>query len=75
MVGSRLGTRWKEKKMNSRQYEKMMSEIYKATLENAEIKESEYTSVVLSADRTEYIVTLVDGSEVTIPSGFECLED
>jgi hypothetical protein len=67
--------RWKEKKMNSRQYEKMMTEIYKATLGNAGINEGEYTSVCLSADRTEYEVTLIDGSIVVVPSGFEYTED
>lgn len=61
--------------MNSRQYEKMMTEIYKATLSNAGLNEGEYTSVGLSANRTEYEVTLNDGSVVIIPSGFDYLED
>jgi hypothetical protein len=57
--------------MNSRQYEKMMTEAYKATLASAKLGQSDYTSVCLSADRTEYTVTLTDGSTRIIPSGFE----
>jgi len=61
--------------MNSRQYEKMMIEIRNETLKNAGINESDYTSVVLSANRTEYKVTLNDGSIVVVSSGFDYLED
>lgn len=61
--------------MNSRQYEKMMRAAYKSALVEAGICEDECTSVVLSADRTEYEVTLTNGSTVIIPSGFEYMED
>jgi hypothetical protein len=61
--------------MNSRQYEKMMTEAYKATLFEAGINEGEYKSVCLSADRTEYTVTMLDDTERIIASGFEYFED
>ena len=59
--------------MNSRQYEKMMNEALADTL--AEFDITDYKSVVLSADRTEYEVELVDGNIKTIPSGFDYFED
>lgn len=61
--------------MNSRQYEKRMIEICNETLKSAGISESDYTSVGLSANRTEYEVTLNDGSTVIVPSGLNYLED
>lgn len=61
--------------MNSRQYEKMMIEAYKSALTDFGIREGEYISVCLSADRTEYEVTLTNGNTVVIPSGFEYMED
>jgi hypothetical protein len=65
----------KDNKMNSRQYERMMIEICNETLKNAGINESDYTRVGLSANRTEYEVTLNDGSIVVVPSGFDYVED
>jgi len=59
--------------MNSRQYEKMMNEMLNKTLTEANI--TEYKTVFLSADRTQYEVSLRDGSKKNIPSGFEYLED
>ena len=59
--------------MNSRQYARMMEEALNQTLLEAGI--SEYTSVCLSADRTEYEVVLKDDSIKIIPSGFEYFED
>lgn len=59
--------------MNSRQYEKMMNEALNQTLVEANI--TEYKTVCLSADRTQYEVTLKDGSKKIIPSGFEYFED
>ena len=59
--------------MNSRQYAKMMEEAAKETLDIAGI--TEYTSICLSADRTEYEVVLKDGSTRIIESGFEYFED
>lgn len=59
--------------MNSRQYEKMMKEALAETL--AQFGISEYNSVVLSADRTEYEVELKDGTIQTIPSGFDYCPD
>lgn len=61
--------------MNSRQYEKRMIEICNETLKIAGISEGDYTSVGLSVNRTEYEVTLNDGSTVIVPSGFNYLED
>ena len=58
--------------MNSRQYEKMMNEALNKTLTEANI--TEYKTVCLSADRTQYEVTLRDGSKKIIPSGFEYFE-
>ena len=58
--------------MNSRQYEKMMNEELNKTLAEANI--TEYKTVCLSADRTQYEVTLRDGSKKIIPSGFEYFE-
>lgn len=59
--------------MNSRQYAKMMEEALNQTLLEAGI--TEYTSVCLSADRTEYEVALKDGSIKIVSSGFEYFED
>ena len=61
--------------MNSRQYEKIMTEAYKAALSRAGIEEGEYNSVRLSADRTEYTVTMLDDTDCIIASGFEYFED
>jgi len=57
--------------MNSRQYAKQQEEAYNSTLNKAGINAGEYKSVCLSADRTEYTVTMTDGSTKIIPSGFE----
>ena len=57
--------------MNSRQYAKQQEEAYNATLNKAGINAGEYKSVCLSADRTEYTITMTDGSIKIIPSGFE----
>jgi len=57
--------------MNGRQYAKHQEEAYKATLAKVGLNKDDYTSVCLSADRTEYTVTMTDGSIKTIPSGFE----
>lgn len=59
--------------MNSRQYAKIMEEAYKQTLLEAGIHN--YISVILSADRAEYEVTLEDGSIEIIKSNFEKIED
>ena len=59
--------------MNSRQYERQQLEHLRSVLDAAGIKE--YKSVTLSADRTEYEVTLVDNTTQIIPSGFEYFED
>lgn len=61
--------------MNSRQYEKMMNDALALTLQAAGIRSSEYTSVCLSADRTEYEVMMKDGSIRIVASGFEYMED
>ena len=57
--------------MNSRQYAKQQDDAYKAILSKAGINDGDYAGVCLSADRTEYTVTLTDGSTKIIPSGFE----
>jgi hypothetical protein len=61
--------------MNSRQYTKQQEEAFKVTLAKAGINKGEYTSVCLSADRTRYEVTLLDGTVQFISSGFEYFED
>ena len=50
-------------------------EAFKVTLAKAGINKGEYTSVCLSADRTRYEVTLLDGTVQFISSGFEYFED
>lgn len=57
--------------MNSRQYAAQQEAAYKTTLSKAGLNEGDYAGVCLSADRTEYTVTLIDGSTVQVPSGFE----
>lgn len=57
--------------MNTRQYAKQQEESYKAILSKAGLNDGDYKSVCLSADRTEYTVTMTDGSTKIIPSGFE----
>jgi hypothetical protein len=57
--------------MNSRQYAKQQEQAYNATLATAGINAGEYKSVCLSADRTEYTVTMTDGSTKIIPGGFK----
>lgn len=59
--------------MSLRQYATTMGQAYKGALSNAGI--SEYTSVCLSADRTEYEVILKDGTTRIIESGLEYIED
>lgn len=59
--------------MNSRQYAKMMEYAAKETLFDAGI--FEYTTICLSADRTEYEVTMIDGSTKIVKSGFEYFEN
>ena len=57
--------------MNSKQNAKQQEEAYNATLNKAGINAGECKSICLSADRTEYTVTMTDGSIKIIPSGFE----
>jgi hypothetical protein len=59
--------------MNSKQYAKMMKDTVEETLTTSGIYE--YTSMYLSADRTEYEITLKDGSVKIVPSCFEYFED
>jgi hypothetical protein len=61
--------------MNSRQYEKMMQEAFTNTLTAENIHNGDYTNVCLSADRTEYEVTMADGTIRIIKSGFDYCED
>ena len=64
-----------EPKMNSRQYAKMMEEACIATLTEAGINPGEYTGTCLSADRTEYEVTMNDDTVRIVKSGFDFFED
>ena len=57
--------------MNSKQYANQQEQAYKETLKNAGLNPGDYAGVCLSADRTEYTVTLINGSTVQVPSGFE----
>jgi len=61
--------------MNSRQYEKMMQEALHATLTQSGIGPDDYARVSLSADRTEYELTMKDGSIRVVASGFEYFQD
>jgi len=61
--------------MNSRQYERMMTEALNTTLTEAGIDPEDCTGSCLSSDRTEYEITLKDGSTRIIPSGFDLFED
>lgn len=61
--------------MNSRQYEQMMMQALRTTLTTAGIDPEDCAGSCLSADRTEYEITLKDGSTKTIPSGFDYFED
>lgn len=51
----------------------MMEETYKEALSNAGI--TEYISICLSANRTEYEVSMKDGTTKIIKSSFEYFED
>jgi hypothetical protein len=59
--------------MNSRQYERQQLDHLQQVLDAVGIKE--YKNCVLSADRTEYEITLPDGEVMIVPSGFEYFED
>ena len=59
--------------MNSRQYERQQREHLQMVLDAIGIKE--YKNCVLSADRTEYEITLANGRVMTVPSGFDYFED
>lgn len=61
--------------MNSRQYEKMMTEVLIEALISAGIKPGEFTATCLSTDRTTYEVTMLDGTIKTISSGLEYCTD
>lgn len=58
--------------MNSRQYERQQLDHLQQVLDAIGIKE--YKNCVLSADRTEYEITLTNGRVVTVLSGFDYLE-
>ena len=60
---------------SSREYERRMTEAYKATLASHGLNEGDYTDVCLSADRTFYEVELNDGSVIEVDSGFEYFVD
>ena len=59
--------------MNSRQYEQQQLDHLQQVLDAVGIKE--YQRCVLSADRTEYEITLPNGRVMTVPSGFDYFED
>jgi hypothetical protein len=59
--------------MYSRQYERQQLDHLQQVLDAVGIKE--YQRCVLSADRTEYEITLPNGEVVTVPSGFDYFED
>lgn len=59
--------------MYSRQYERQQLDHLQQVLDAVGIKE--YKNCVLSADRTEYEITLPDGEVMIVPSGFEYFED
>jgi hypothetical protein len=57
----------------SRQYERQQLDHLQQVLDAVGIKE--YKNCVLSADRTEYEITLPNGEVMIVPSGFEYFED
>jgi hypothetical protein len=59
--------------MYSRQYERQQLDHLQQVLDAVGIKE--YKNCVLSADRTEYEITLPNGEVMIVPSGFEYFED
>jgi hypothetical protein len=59
--------------MNSRQYERQQLDHLQQVLDAVGIKE--YKNCVLSADRTEYEITLPNGAVMIVPSGFDYFED
>jgi hypothetical protein len=59
--------------MNSKQYERQQLDHLRQVLDAVGIKE--YKNCVLSADRTEYEITLPDGEIKIVSSGFEYFED
>ena len=59
--------------MNSRQYERQQLEHLQQVLDDIGI--TEYKNCILSADRTEYEITLPNGRVITVPSGFDYFED
>jgi len=59
--------------MNSKQYQRQQLDHLQQVLDAVGIKE--YQRCVLSADRTEYEITLPNGRVMTVPSGFEYFED
>lgn len=59
--------------MNSKQYAKQQEEACKTTLQKAGLNPGDYAGVCLSADRTEYTVTLINGSTVQVPCGLSPL--
>jgi hypothetical protein len=59
--------------MYSRHYERRQLDHLQQVLDAAGIKE--YKRCVLSADRTEYEITLLNGEVMIVPSGFEYSED
>ena len=61
--------------MNSRQYEKMMNNVLNEALDRSGISADDCNGICLSADRTEYEITLKDGSTKIIPSGLTYFED
>jgi hypothetical protein len=50
-------------------YEQHQKNNLKYVLDIVGVKESDYISVVLSADQQEYVLTLTNGAEFKIPSG------
>ena len=59
--------------MYSRQYERQQLAHLQEVLDAIGIKE--YKRCVLSADRTEYEITLPNDRVMTVPSGFDYFED
>lgn len=61
--------------MNSRQYEKKITEYYQTVLSENGLTEDDYTSVCLSANRAYYSVLLTSGEEIQIESGMVLFDD
>ena len=61
--------------MNSKQYERMMKEVFSNACANSGVAEEDVVGANLEAHRTYYTIKLKDGTEKVIDSGLEWCPD